>query len=148
MIVEGYQVYVTTLNHQLIEHEGLVVNENGTEYIYHITTAATNEWGGNVLRQKYAEVLEVRTELARKKVEIDLAELQAYYWANKERKYNFATYNCEHFVREFLYGEKSSPQLVEWSFKGLLATFFVVATGYKIVKKRKRRRRRNNPNNN
>lgn len=146
MVVQGYRVFVTTLNHKVIEHEGIVVNENGVDYIYHITTAATNEWGGNVLRQVYSEVLTVRTELGRKEVLIDLDALHEYYWATRTITYNPATFNCEHFVSYFLEGAKSSPQLVEWSLKGLIATFFTLTVSYKIIKKRRRRRRIKNLN--
>ena len=39
------------------------------------------------------------------------AEVVAYYEQNKNRQYNWLTYNCEHFATECATGKRQSPTL-------------------------------------
>lgn len=105
----------------LIQHYGIVLNENGQSFIHHNTPGIKNEFGGSVRIVKLSEWLKDREIIDVISTNVSGYRIQTVTEELKYKPFNAITFNCEHFMNIIVYGKSSSRQLQSASWFGVWA---------------------------
>jgi hypothetical protein len=109
-----------------VKHKGLLVSMYGNEYILHNTYIDTNDLGGNIVLQDFDRFMVTRYNPKKRYYQhprdIILNDI------DRAKRFNFFTYNCEHFITQFT-GTPYSEQLILYC---TLAVFILIFIAFII----------------
>jgi len=91
-----------------VHHAFLVDN-----MVIHNTPAKKNIHGGNIIIEPFDDFKSNRKILSIKDIDTPSGRIFDYYEANKGRKFNSITFNCEQFVNDVIYGKKGLSVLTK-----------------------------------
>jgi hypothetical protein len=107
-----------------IYHYGIVLVKNGNLLFIHNSPGAKNDSGGSLLVQNLNSWTTKNKVLSVQKTNTSKEKIIEAMTRNKSRKFNFFTFNSEHFVTEIKDGTPSSPQLRQWLYN--LVGFIII----------------------
>ncbi len=123
----GDIIFVKSTAYFFVNHNGIVLEENGEKYIYHNTPDFENKFGGSINIEKLSTWLEsrevirvIRTNASPERIKSVVAEL-------RDKKYNFITFNCKHFTESVQHNRYSSNQINTWVFLFLLCRLAILS---------------------
>jgi hypothetical protein len=127
----------------LLFHRGIIYNiadENGypVPHVFHNTPMKLNKYGGNVILETLEEFeADGRTVVQVQPSEVDIEQIIKKNEIIKKRKFDWADFNCEHYVTFVTKGEMKSLQLHRYIFITVIGvvTFFGVRFLQKVNKK-------------
>ena len=107
----GQIVKASVNSFPLIFHYGIILKDNNQVFIIHNSPDAVNLYGGNVLISLLSDWLTTRKIVSIQSTNLTNEQINYKYEELKARKYNFLTFNCEHFIDYMLQRDIKSEQL-------------------------------------
>lgn len=96
---------------RLIDHTGIVVLINGEKYIYHSTPDRFNAYGGSICSDKLMDWIARRNIKRVVNSGISTNQILSVSYNLRRERYNFLTFNCEHYTTYIVEGVRRSNQL-------------------------------------
>lgn len=93
----------------LCVHHAFLVDD----MVIHNTPSKTNIHGGNIIIEPFDDFKSDRKILSIKDIDTPSGRIFDYYEANKGRKFNSITFNCEQFVNDVMNGKKGLSVLTK-----------------------------------
>jgi hypothetical protein len=112
----------------ILYHYGIVEKQNDKLYIYHNQTDKINSNGGNLICEPLEKYIKGRDIISVTKTKLNSQDLSEMYEALKEYKYDFISFNCEHYVNFATDKKLISNQVFKWSSIvaiGILVTYLI-----------------------
>ena len=113
----------------ILGHQGIVLVENDEIYIYHNTPI-----NGSAIKDTLEQFLVAKREiLSFERTNLSENDITTRFEEVKHKKFNWFSWNCDHFINYMLSGEQKSPQI-----KKILLTTIAIISFYllsKIIKK-------------
>lgn len=116
----GDIIFVKSTAYFFVQHNGIVLEENGEKYIYHNNPDCINNFGGSICIEKLSSWLKDREVIRVVKSNVSPERIKLIANELMNRKYNFITFNCEHFIESIAYNRYRSNQISSWIFVFLL----------------------------
>jgi hypothetical protein len=96
----------------ILSHKGVVLVEDEQVFILHNTPMKTNEFGGGVVIDTLEDYKSAGREIEKvKTTNLTSEEIKRQFEEIKHLKFNWFTWNCDHFVTQLADGSKKSIQL-------------------------------------
>lgn len=100
----------------VIYHYGIIDRVGNNLYLYHNQPNFINRNGGSLIREDFKKYAKGRKIVEIQKTGLtndDLAEMTEIL---QDKKYNFVSNNCEHFINGLRENKFISPQVIKWTF--------------------------------
>lgn len=114
--ITGDIIFVKSNTYFFVNHNGIVLEENGEKYIYHNTPDYENGFGGSINVEKLSTWLEGREVIRVERTNVSAERIKSVVAELRDIKYNFITFNCEHFTESVVHNRYSSNQINTWVF--------------------------------
>ena len=97
-------------NYPLCVHYAFLVNNR----VIHNTPSKVNPFGGNIIVESFNTFKKEREIFSIEPLNVSAEKILSYYEKNKDKKFNYLTYNCEQFINDAINGNKSTSLLMRW----------------------------------
>ena len=104
----AYLLTTDSKNIPLVNHYGILFNENEIDYVLHNTPSKKNNVKGNVIIETYPEFIKDRTLYSKNFLDITNSQIKEYAYKNMRQKWDAVDYNCETLKNEIITGNKGT----------------------------------------
>lgn len=116
----------------IIYHYGIIQKEDNEIFIIHNHPNSINSKGGNVCKDNLQKFIKGREIVSVEKTNLKSTEIDEAYEYLKSHKYDFISFNCEHFVNLIKEKKYISSQVFKWT--GLA---IIISLTYLMIKNKK-----------